>query len=126
MPALRRLLVAPGREVDPGGGAGEPVVDRGPHVVDLVRPRETARALDRLEPDAAQLGLHLAVPVGPHTAARSVADRLRALHRTGHPRRVEDAMAAHLAAEDRLLHRSLDQGDGLHAGTILPAAPHRR
>src|SRR5690349_15783711 len=120
MPALRRLLVASGREVDPGGRALEPVVDRRPHVVDLVRPRQPARALDRLEPDAAHFGLHLAVAVRPHAAARPVAERLRALHRTGEARGVEDALAAHVAAENRLLHRRLDQGDRLHqAGTAL-------
>src|SRR5207253_2877181 len=89
-----------------------------PQVVDLVRPGQPARPLDRLEPHAAHLGLHLAVPVGPHPAARTVAKRLRALHRTDQAGRVEDALAAHVAAEDRLLHRRLDQRDRLHhAGT---------
>src|SRR5262249_26290347 len=83
MPPLRRLLVASRREVDPGGRTDEPVVDRRPHVVDLVRPRQPSGALDGLEPDAAHLRLHLAVPVRAHAAARAVAQRLRALHRTG-------------------------------------------
>src|SRR5437588_9185788 len=120
MPGLRRLLVPPGREVDPGRRALAPVVDRRPHVVDLVRPRQPPRALDRFEPDAAHLGLHLAVAVRPYATARPVAQRLRALHRTREPGRVEDALAAHVAAEDRLLDRGLQQRDGLHqAGTAL-------
>ena len=86
----------------------------------LIAARAMQGALDRLEPDAAHLRLHLAVPVRAHAAAGAVAQRLRALHRTGQPGRVEHALAAHVAAEDRLLHRRLDQGDRLHhAGTAL-------
>src|SRR4029077_15670376 len=49
-----------------------------------------------------------------------VAQRLRALHRTRQAGRVEDTLAAHLAAENRLLDRVLDEGDRLHhAGTAL-------
>src|SRR5437588_1233106 len=120
MPPLRRLLVAPGHEVAPGGGAREAVVDGRAHVVDLVGPGKPARALDGLEPDAAHLRLHLAMAVGPHAAARAVAQRLRALHRAREPGRVEDALAAHVATEDRLLDRGLDECDRLHhAGTAL-------
>src|SRR5205085_11850917 len=64
MPALRRLLVAAGVEVDPGGGSLEAVVDGRADVVDLVCPREAARAFYRLDPDAAHFRLHLAVPLG--------------------------------------------------------------
>src|SRR5581483_681237 len=117
MPALRRLLVAAGVEVDPRGGSLEAIVDGRPDVVDLVRPRKPARAFHRLYPDAAHLRFHLAVPVGADPAAGAVAERLRAFHRAREPGRVQDALAAHVAAEDRLLHCRFDGGD--HAGTAL-------
>src|SRR5205823_3084541 len=100
IPALRRLLVAARVQVDPRRGSLEAVVDGRADVVDLVRPREAARALDGLDPDAAHLGLHLAVPVGADAAAGAVAERLGAFHRAGEAGRVQDALAAHVAAED--------------------------
>ena len=112
-----RDAVALRQVVGPRRGAPEAVVDRLADVVDLVRPRRLRRALDRLHPDAAHLGLHLAVAVGAHAAARPVAQRLRAVHRARHAGRVQHALAAHLAAEDRLLDRGLDEGERLHAGT---------
>src|SRR5579864_2715480 len=117
MPALRGLLVATGVEVDPRRGSDQLVVDGRADVVDLVRPREAARALDGFHPDAAHLGLHLAVAVGADAPARPVAERLRTFHRTCEAGRVQHALAAHVAAEDRLLDSGLDELD--HAGTAL-------
>src|SRR5438105_5062773 len=118
MPACRSLLVALRHEVAPRGRSPQPVVDGRAYVVELIRPRRPRRALDRLDPDAAHLGLDLAMPVGPDAAARSVAKLLRTIHRAGEPRRVQHALAAHTAAEHRLLHGRLDDGDDVrHAGT---------
>ena len=56
--------------------------------------------------------------VGTHAAARPVAELFRAVHRAREAGRVQHALAAHLAAEDRLLERGLDDGEGSHyAGT---------
>src|SRR5262249_53262753 len=62
-------------------------------------------------------GLHLAASVRPDTAERAVPQRLRAVHRTCHAGGVQDALAAHPAAEDRLLDRSFDESEGLHETT---------
>src|SRR3954454_9986507 len=98
LPALRRQLVALREEVLPRRGAPETVVDGRAQVVDLLGPGQLSRALDRLHPHTAPLRLDLAMAVGPHTAARPVAELLRACHRAGEPGRVQDALAAHVAA----------------------------
>src|SRR3954447_13102702 len=115
-PPLWGDLVALRHQVRPRRRVPQSVVDRLTDVRNLVRPRRFRRPLDGLHPDAPHLRLHLAVAVGPHAAARSVAQRLRAVHRARHPGRMQHALAAHLAAEDRLLDRGLDEGEGLHAG----------
>src|SRR6266851_4691862 len=118
MPTRWRLPVALGQEVAPRGCSPEAVVHRRAQVVDLLRPRQLARALDRLQPHAAHFRNHLAATIGPDAAARAVAQGLRTVHRTGKARRVEDALSAHLAAEDRFLDGRLDERQGLHhAGT---------
>src|SRR5258705_601622 len=116
-PPLGRDLVALREVVDPRRRVPEPVVDRLADVVDLLRPRCLRRALDGLHPDAAHLRLDLAMAVGANASTRPVAQRLRAVHRARPAGPVQDALTAHLAAEDRLLDPSLDQGDRLHAGT---------
>src|SRR5438093_1440300 len=117
MPALRRLLVALRHVVAPRRRAPEAVVDGRPEVVDLLRPRQLLRALDCFQPDAAHLRLDLAAAVRPDTAARAVPQRLGAVHRARQPGRVEDALAAHLAAEDRPLDSFLDQSQDAHHAT---------
>src|SRR6266566_1728812 len=117
-PALRHELVPLGEEVAPRGRSPQAVVDGRTQVVDLVRPRGLRRALDGLQPDAAHLGLDLAVAVRPDAAARPVPQRLRTVHRARHARGMQHALAAHLAAEDRLLDRGLDDSERAHqAGT---------
>src|SRR5438445_9502422 len=118
IPPCRRLLVPPGQEVPPGRRLPEPVVDRRAQIVDLVGPRQLLRALESLHPDALHLRHDLAVPVGPDAAAGAVPQPLRTGHRAGEAGRVQDTLAAHLAAEDRLLDRLLDQSEqARHAGT---------
>src|SRR5439155_18823874 len=114
IPPRRRLLVALGQVVAPGGGAPEPVVDRRAQVVDLLAPGQLARALDGVHPDAAHLRINLAVTVRSHPTARPVAQLLRALHRARESGRVQHALAAHVAAEDRLLDGRLDEGERAH------------
>src|SRR5437660_1481962 len=113
-PPLRLLPVALRHVVRPGRRAPQAVVDRLADVVDLMRPRRLRGALDGFHPYAAHLRLHLAVPVRTHTAARAVPQRLRAVHRARHAGRVQHALAAHLAPEDRLLDRGLDEGERAH------------
>src|SRR6185312_5060249 len=118
-----RPLVAAGDQVDPRRGALQAVVDRRPQVVDVVAPhRQLLRALVRVEPYAAHLGLDLAVSVRANAAARSVAQGLGARHRAGQPGRVQHALAAHLTAPHRALDRVLgcsdNRGPADHAGTF--------
>ncbi len=75
-----------------------------------------AGAVLRLHPDAAHLGLHLAVAVLADAAAGPVSQRLGTRHRARHSRVVEHALAAHPTAEDRLLDGVLDEGDDSHCG----------
>src|SRR3954471_25000056 len=84
MPPLRRPAVALGEEVDPRGGDLEAVVDGRAKVVDLVRPRWVRCAFHGLDPDAAHLGLDLAVAVGADAAAGAVAEGVGAGHGAGH------------------------------------------
>src|SRR5439155_9003335 len=108
---LRRLSVALREVIPPRGRPPEPVVHGRAQVVDLMAPeRQPGRSLDRLQPDAAHLRLDLAVAVRAHAPAGTVAQLLRAVHRTGHPGRVEDALAAHVTAPDGLLDGVLDRG----------------
>ena len=55
--------------------------------------------LPRLHPHAWHLRDHLAMSVLAHAAARSVAQILRAVHRAGHARAVQNTLPAHLAVE---------------------------
>src|ERR1019366_9900796 len=58
-----------------------------------------------LDPDAFHVRLYLAVAVGAHASARAVAQRLRAIHRTGHAGRTQHALTAHATVEQRALER---------------------
>src|SRR3954449_326203 len=117
-PTGRRLLVAPGHEVAPRRRALEAVVDRRTQPGDVRAPdRQLVGAIVGLEPHAAHLGLHLAAAVGPHAAARAVAQRLGARHRTRQPGVVQDALTAHAAVPDRSLDRVLDGLEQAHTGT---------
>src|SRR3954447_26245643 len=117
-PSGRGLLVAPGQRVAPRRRALEAVVDRRPERVDVRPPdRQLLGAVVGLHPDAAHLRLDLAVAVRPHSAAGSVAQRLRARHRARESGVVQDALAAHAAVPDRPLDRVLDGLEQAHAGT---------
>src|SRR3954453_2873812 len=118
IPARRGVLVPAGHEVAPRGRAVEAVVDRRAQLVD-VRPedRQLLGPLVGLQPDAAHLGLDLAVAVRTDAAARTVAQRLRTCHRAGEPGVVQDALAAHAAIPDRPLDRVLDGLEQAHVGT---------
>src|SRR5262249_38893068 len=118
MPPRRRLLVPLRCGVLPRRRVPQPVVDGRPDVVDLLAPGQLPRALDRLQPHATHLRLHLAGAVGPHAPARPVAQHLRTVHRARETRGVEDALTAHLTAEDGLLDGGLDERERFHhAGT---------
>src|SRR5436190_18400921 len=71
--------------------------------------RHLARPLPRLDPDARPVRIDLAVPVLQHAPAGTAPEVLRAPHRVRHPGRVQDALPAHAAVEDRLLAGALDQ-----------------
>src|SRR5262249_43051785 len=64
-------------------------------------------------PDAFHLRLHLAMAVGAHAAAGSVAQVLRAVHRAGHAGRGQRALPAHLAVEQQALEVALGPGERL-------------
>src|SRR3954469_23783916 len=117
-PSGRGPLVAPGQRVAPRRRALEAVVDRRPELVDVRPPDgELVRAVVGLHPDAAHLGLDLAVAVRAPPAAGPVAQRLRARHGARHAGLVQDALAAHPAVPDRPLDRVLDGLEQGHAGT---------
>src|SRR5436190_6390397 len=135
-PRGRHVLIAMRQEVLPRRRAAEPPVDRPVDVLHVLAPDgHLARPLPRLDPDARSVGIDLAVPVLEHAAARTVPEVLRTPHRTGHPRRVQDALPAHAAVEDRLLAGALDQqqrlteplrlGSHLRGSAFLHVASHR-
>ena len=93
----------------PGRAALAAMVDRRLQLGDRVALRHPARALPGLHPDAAHLRLDLAMAVGAHAAAGTVAHLLRAVHRAGHAGRAQHALAAHLAVEQQALDAALDQ-----------------
>ena len=115
MPARRRAPVASGDEVLPRRGALSEWSTGGrrwprPSRHSGIR-RERSWALTHTQRIS---GIDLAAAVGAHPAARPVAQRLGAGHRAGQPGRVQDALPAHLAAEDAALDRVLDLLDGAH------------
>src|SRR5919112_4663733 len=118
LPAGRRVLVAPGERVAPRRRPVQAVVDGRAQAMDVRAPHGQALgALVGLEPHAAHLGLDLAGAVGPHAAARTVAQRLRARHRARHAGVVQHALPAHPAVPDGPLDRVLDGLEQAHAAT---------
>src|SRR5207247_3690811 len=70
-PALRRGPVTSTQQVDPGRRSLELPIHRLLQVLDLIlKQRQASRALPRLHPNAALVGIDLAVAVRPHPAAR--------------------------------------------------------
>src|SRR3954447_19691776 len=117
-PAGRDVLVAAGDEVAPRRGAVQAVVDGRAQPVDVGPPHgEVLGAVVGLQPDAAHLGLDLAVAVRANAAARTVAKGLGARHRAGQAGVVQDALPAHAAVPDRPLDRVLGDLEQAHAGT---------
>src|SRR3982074_923235 len=125
MPALRSDPVSHADQVYPRGTALKLPVDRLLHVLDVILENgQPPRAFPGFDPDAALVGLALAIAVGAHPAAWSVAQILGTAHRAAEPGRVQDALAAHAAIPDRLLQRLLD-GDHEpleHAHPAIPCA----
>src|SRR2546421_2712584 len=108
-PTLRGTPVTTADQVDPGRRALQLPVDRLLQVLDVATPeRQLARTFPGLDPDAALVRVHLAIAIGTHAAAWPIAQVLRATHRTAHPGRVQDALAAHAAIPNRLFERLLD------------------
>src|SRR6059058_2785530 len=111
-PALRRGPVASTQQVDPGRRSLELPIHRPLQVLDMIlKERQASRALPRLHPNAGLVGIDLAIAVRPDAAARPVAKILRAAHRTTQAGRMQNALAAHPAAPDRLLERLFDSED---------------
>src|SRR4029077_2091695 len=97
----RRPFGALAHHPQPGGVALQAPIHRRLDIADGLRPPEDARAAgDRLVPHALHVRLYLAVAVGAHSAAGTVAQVLRAVHGTGHAGRTEDALPAHTAIEE--------------------------
>src|SRR2546421_4434318 len=109
LPTLRGDAVSTTDEVDPRGGPLQLPIDGLLQVLDVVlEDGQAARALPGFDPDAALVGIDLAVAVGAHTTARTVAQILGAAHRAAEAGRVQDALTAHAAVPDRFLERLLD------------------
>ena len=66
-----------------------------------------AGSLPSLYPDARHFRNHLAMSIGPHPAAGSVAEILGTGHGTGHSGAVQDALSAHATVENGALGQSL-------------------
>src|SRR5438128_893235 len=110
LPTLRRQPVSTPQEIDPGRGSLQLPIHRLLHVLHVIAPeRESPRAFPGLDPYATHLGIDLAIPVRPHAATGSVSKALGATHRAAQPCRMQDALAAHAAAPDRLLEGLFDR-----------------
>src|SRR2546425_9386943 len=109
LPTLWGDAVSTADEVDPGGGPLQLPVDGLLQVLDVIpEDGQAPRALPGFDPDAALVGIDLAVAVGAHTAAGAVAQILGTAHRAAEAGRVQDALTAHAAVPDRFLQRLLD------------------
>ena len=107
-PTRRRDLVPAGHQVDPRRASLELPIDRGLQDMQFIFVgRHRLGALEGVHPDTAHLGLDLAMAVCAHASTGSISKILRAGHRTGHARRVENALATHLAIEDPSLRELL-------------------
>src|SRR5581483_3704464 len=129
-PARRAHAVAAGERVQPGRLPEQPVVDRRAQLVEVLAPggrqeRQRAGTPLGLHPHAPHRGHHLAASVLAHPAAGAVAQPLGAGHRARQTRVVEDTLAAHLTAEQRPLHGSLDGGERSHCPAQAAARARR-
>src|SRR6266550_3021685 len=110
IPSSRRFSIPSGQQVDPGRAALQLPIDGLLHVLDVIAPeRESPGAFPGLDPDAAHVGIDLAIPVRPNAAAGAVSKVLGAAHRAAQSGRMQDALAAHAASPDRLLERLFDR-----------------
>src|SRR2546426_1893357 len=110
LPTLRRHPVFTPQEIDPGGGPLQLPIHRLLYLLDVIPPeRKSPRAFPGLDPHAPHVGIDLAIPVRPNAAARSVSKALGATHRAAQPGGMQDALAAHPAAPDRLLEGLFDR-----------------
>src|SRR5256884_5655761 len=106
LPALRRHPVATPQEIDPGWGSLQLPIHRLLHVLHVIpEDRQSPRSLPRFHPNAGLIREDLAIAVRPHAATGPVAEILGTAHRTAQAGRMQDALAAHLAAPDCLLER---------------------
>ncbi len=81
-------------------------------MMNVVTPNGTScRTLDRLRPDTGPVRIHFTISVGAYTPAGTVAQILRAAHRTGQSGRMENTLPAHPAVEQSLLADFLDRQD---------------
>src|SRR6202008_1222635 len=93
-----RLGIELAYHAEPRGAALQAVIDgelNPAHRLDAVG--NALAAPIGLDPDAAHLGFHLAMPVVAHAAAGSVAQGLRTVHRARHAGRAQHALPAHAA-----------------------------
>ena len=113
-------------DAQPRRAALQAVIDGELHGVDRVPVAHPLRARPALDPDAAHLGLDLAVAVGPDAPAGTVPDALGAVHRARHAGARQRALTAHLAVEQRALDRALDGGDRLLEPLVPDPLDQRR
>src|SRR6266550_2140743 len=108
LPTLGGDAVSTTDEVYPRGGALQLPVDGLLQVLDVIlEDRHAPRALPGFDPDAALVGIHLAVAVGAHATAGAVTQILGAAHRAAEAGRMQDALSTHAAVPHRFLQRLL-------------------
>src|ERR1700716_1941441 len=127
LPTFRRDLVSTAGEVDPGRGALQLPIHRLLQVQDVIlEDGQPPRALPGLDPDATLVRVHLAVAVGAHPTAGTVAEILGAAHRAAQAGRVQDALSTHAAIPDtffqRLLHGDHQPLDNAHRSSPCAAS----
>jgi hypothetical protein len=102
------LPVSAGKVVDPRGGVLKLPVNR---ELDDLKPSQAAqKPRPRVDqsPDALPFRIDLAVGILPRSAARAITQLFGAAHRAGEARELKNALAAHVAAENKLLENELD------------------
>src|SRR5271170_5564560 len=102
------------------------MVDRRLKRSDRIAAARQAAAFVGLDPYARHVGIDLAAAVGAHAPARSVAKRLRAIHRAGHPGRGKEAVSAHSAIEERALDVALGKGHRAFDARVAEPGDERR
>ena len=108
---LERRIAAAMHDLDPGRGAALAHIDgrQQRRRMRAMIGRDALGAFGGLDPDAAHLGLDLAIPARAHTAARAVAHFLGAIHRAGHAGGGQHALPAFAAIEHQALEIALDR-----------------